>query len=81
MREEKMPFYDLYCAICDKEFNIMASMADKTGRMIPCPECGSTQLETVYNAAPAYIKGGGGAMPSCMNSSACGMACPHSRGH
>jgi len=80
-RNLNMPFYDLYCAACEKEFNIMATMADKTEKLIPCPECGSTQLDTVYNAAPAYIKGGGGSMPSCMNSSACGMSCPHSRGH
>lgn len=66
-----MPFYDLYCAGCDKEFNIMATMADKMERRIPCPECGSTSLETVYNAAPAFIKGGGGAIPECPNSSAC----------
>ena len=76
-----MPFYDLYCAKCDKEFNIMATMADKTERRIQCPECGSTQLESVYNAAPAYIKGGGDAMPTCANSHACGAMCPHTRGH
>jgi len=76
-----MPFYDLYCSICDKEFNIMATMADKTERRIPCPECGSTQLETVYNGAPAYIKSGAGAAPACPNFSACGAGCPHNRGH
>ena len=76
-----MPFYDLHCGECNKEFNIMATIADKTERRIPCPECGSTQLETVYNAAPAYIKSGGNAMPACPNISACGAGCPHSRGH
>jgi len=76
-----MPFYDLHCAICDKEFNIMAKMADKTERRIPCPECGSTQLESVFKAAPAFIKGGGDAAPVCMNNRACGAMCPHSRGH
>jgi len=69
-----MPFYDLYCADCDKEFNIMATMADKMERRIPCPECGSTALETVYSAAPAFIKSGGDAMPACPNSRACGAA-------
>ena len=67
-----MPFYDLYCAACDKEFNIMASMADKTERRIPCPECGATELETVYNSAPAYIKGRGEQAPSCPNAAGCG---------
>jgi len=71
-REVNMPFYDLYCANCDKEFNIMATIADKMERRIPCPECGSTGLETVYNAAPAYIKGGREAMPACPNSQTCG---------
>jgi len=75
-----MPFYDLYCKSCDMEFNIMASMADKTERLIPCPECGSTDMDTVYRSAPAYIKSGGDAMPACANSRACGAACPHSRG-
>ena len=74
-----MPFYDLYCAECDKEFNIMASMADKIARLIPCPECGSLDMETVYSAAPAYIKSGGDNAPVCPNSHACGARCPHSR--
>ena len=73
-----MPFYDLYCAICDKEYSIMASMADKAQRLIPCPECGSTDLKTVYNSAPAYIKGGKEPVAACPNSSACGASCPHS---
>jgi len=66
-----MPFYDLYCSKCDKEHNIMASMADKTNRLIPCPDCGSTDLETIYNAAPAYVKRTGDVAPACPNSSAC----------
>ena len=72
-----MPFYDLRCVKCDKEFNIMASMADKSERRIPCPECGSTDMETVYNFAPAYIKGVGDRIPACPNSHACGARCPH----
>jgi len=71
-----MPFYDLRCTHCDKEFNIMATMADKTERRINCPECGSTDMETVYNSAPAYIKG---AAPECANIGACGASCPHAR--
>jgi len=68
-----MPFYDMYCAQCDKEYNIMASMSDKAARRIPCPECGSLELETVYKSAPAYIKGG---EPACPNIGTCG-GCPH----
>ena len=71
-----MPFYDLYCSNCDKEHNIRATMADKTNRQIPCPDCGSTALETIYNAAPAYIKSA--TQPSCPSSSVCGNSgCRH----
>ena len=74
-----MPFYDLHCTSCDGEFNISASMADKTERRIPCPECGSTDMETVYKSAPFFIKnrGGGDNMPVCANRNVCGMGCPH----
>jgi len=76
-----MPFYDLRCTQCDKEFNIMASMADKTERRIPCPECGSTDMVTVYNSAPAFIRGGGdNNIPACPNMHTCGAGCPHTRG-
>ena len=73
-----MPFYDLRCVHCDKEYNIMATMADKTGRLIPCPDCGSLDLETVYSAAPYYIKGAQAAAQPCQNSHVCGASCPHS---
>jgi len=67
-----MPFYDLRCGSCKKEFNIRATIADKTEHRIPCPECGSTKMETVYKSAPAYIKNSGDNIPSCPNSTACG---------
>jgi len=68
-----MPFYDLRCVDCNKESNIKATMAEKTEHRIPCPECGSTNMETVYKSAPAYIKSSGdAAMPMCPSSSACG---------
>ena len=69
-----MPFYDLYCASCDKEYNIRATMAEKTERSIPCPDCGSTDMETIYKSAPAYIKNSGDSMPACPSSSSCGNA-------
>ena len=76
-----MPFYDLLCKECNQEFNIMASMAEKTDRRIPCPECGSTNMDTVYKSAPYYIKNGGGEpAAACPNIQTCGAACPHSRG-
>lgn len=70
-----MPYYDLHCPICDKEYNISASIADKTEKRIPCPDCGSFELETVYNGAPAYVKSRAGA--ACPNSHVCGGGCPH----
>ena len=30
-----MPFYDLRCPKCDKEFNISASMKEKSEKRIP----------------------------------------------
>ena len=67
-----MPFYDLHCLDCEKESNVKATMAEKTERRIQCPQCGSTNMETVYNSAPAYIKSSGDSMPACPSSSACG---------
>jgi len=31
-----MPFYDLRCPTCEKEYNIYASITDKTEKRIPC---------------------------------------------
>ena len=70
-----MPFYDLYCAGCDKEFNILASVSDKTEKRVPCPECGSAELKTVYKGAPAYIKST--QTQECPNRLACGGGCPN----
>ena len=68
-----MPFYDLYCPKCDKEYNIRATMDDKTNKRIPCPDCGSLELETLYKGAPAYVKG---VKQQCPNANACGSSCP-----
>jgi len=67
-----MPFYDLRCVDCEKESNIKATMDDKTKRLIPCPHCGSTNMETVYKSAPAFIKSSGETMPACPGSNTCG---------
>ena len=67
-----MPFYDLYCKNCDTESNIKATIEEKTKHRIPCPNCGSKKLETVYNSAPAYIKSTGDSAPSCPSRAACG---------
>jgi len=69
-----MPFYDLHCLSCDIESNVKATMAEKTEGRIPCPQCGSTNMETVYKSAPAYIKNSGDPAPSCPGSTTCGNA-------
>ena len=73
-----MPFYDLHCNNCDTESNIMALMADKEARQIPCPECGSTDMDTVYKSAPAYIKSKNSSAPACPHRNVCGSSgCGH----
>jgi len=74
-KEEAMPKYNLYCKDCDKEHSVWASMADKTDGRIPCPDCGKMDLETVFKAPPAYVKGNAAAQ--CPNRSGCGSSCPH----
>ena len=69
-----MPFYDLRCLSCNEESNIRAAMEDKANSRIPCPHCGSTEMETVYMSAPAYIKTSGDSTPVCPSSNACGNA-------
>ena len=70
-----MPFYDLRCSDCKGEYNISASMKEKSEKLIACPDCGSFEMETVFKAAPAVVKG----RPElvCPNSSSCGSACRH----
>ena len=68
-----MPYYDLRCPDCDREYNISATISEKTDRLIPCPDCGSFELETVYKSSPAYIKSRQPAR--CPNSHICGSGC------
>ena len=70
-----MPFYDLRCSECDKEFNISASITEKSEKRIPCPECGSFKLKTIYKGAPAFIKNT--KIPECPNRRVCGNGCRH----
>ena len=71
--EEFMPKYDMYCAACDREYNIRATMTEKAEKRIPCPDCGSYELETRFKAPPAYVKGAA----SCPQVGRCGASCPH----
>jgi putative FmdB family regulatory protein len=65
-----VPFYDLRCPKCSKEYNISASISEKSEKQIPCPDCGSFELETVFKGAPAYIKSM--KTPECPNRGICG---------
>jgi len=71
-----MPFYDLRCPSCEKEFNISASISEKTEKRVPCPECGSYNLETVFKGSPAYIIKSSKAS-KCPNRHSCGGAGCH----
>ena len=71
-----MPFYDLHCAACGGDFNIRASVADKTEKKIVCPECGANRLETIFKPVNILVKSGGEA-PPCPNSHICGAGCRH----
>ena len=70
-----MPYYDLYCPICDKEFNASATITEKTEKRIPCPDCGSFELKTVFKSAPAVIKGKN--KNECPNRHVYGSGCSH----
>ena len=71
-----MPNYDLRCSECGVEFNIRASMSEKSDKRIPCPTCGSCELETIFKAAPAFVKGKN--ETSCPNAKRPGcMGCRH----
>jgi len=67
-----MPFYDLRCKDCDEISNIRATMSEKEEGHIPCPKCGSYNMETHYISAPAYIKSTGEKPPACPSSNTCG---------
>jgi len=70
-----MPFYDLHCPKCNKEYNIFAMMAEKSEKRIPCPDCGSFDLDTVFKGVPAYIKSK--QVSKCPNRHVCGSGCRH----
>ena len=70
-----MPFYDLRCPECEKEYNIYASITDKTEKRIPCPDCGSIDLQTLFKGAPAYTIRS--KTPECPNRHVCDSGCCH----
>ena len=70
-----MPAYDLHCPTCEKTFNTRATMAEKAEKRIPCPTCGSIELETVFKPVAFHVKSE--AAPACPNAHICGAGCHH----
>ena len=74
-----MPFYDLRCKSCGKEFSIKASIAQRSQKEIPCPQCGGRELDPVYRSSPNVILSKSDQPAACPNAARCGGCCPHSR--
>jgi len=70
-----LPNYDLRCMKCNREHNIRVTMAEKSEKRVPCPDCGSFELETIFKTPPAYVKSVG--TVKCPKRGSCGSSCPH----
>ena len=46
-----MPFFDFRCKRCDTVFNVLATNEEREKGLIPCPGCGSRDLERVWEKA------------------------------
>lgn len=69
-----MAYYDLHCADCGKDhFDVSATVAEKTEKLILCPDCGSNRMEKIYNPISIHVKAGESA--KCPNSHICGSGC------
>jgi len=66
-----MPFYDLKCSKCEKQFNIKASISEREQKLIRCPECGSNELEAVFTNVNIILNRTKDA-PQCPNFESCG---------
>lgn len=71
-----MPFYDLKCKRCSKEFNAMASIKDRENNLIKCPDCSGTEHESVYKSVN-IVRSDKSEGPSCPNAHICGCNCRH----
>ncbi|NLC68613.1 MAG: zinc ribbon domain-containing protein [Clostridiaceae bacterium] len=69
-----MPFYDLQCEMCGKEFNIMAKISEREQKRIKCPYCGSNELRAVFKNLN-YMVSRKQDRPVCPNSKSCGARC------
>ena len=51
-----MPFYDFKCSRCELTFNVMATIEEKEKGLIPCPGCGSKDIQRSYDKANISLK-------------------------
>ena len=65
-----MPYYDLKCSCCGSNLNIKASIKEREEKSIKCPQCASTDLETIFSNV--NIVKSRPASPQCPNTSKCG---------
>jgi putative FmdB family regulatory protein len=72
-----MPFYDLRCKNCGKEFNIMAKMSEREQKLIKCPECESNELDPIFSSVNIIQSRKSADMPACPNAHICGSHCGH----
>jgi len=74
-----MPFYDMKCKKCEFEFNVMATIEEKENKLIPCPGCGSKDLERVYTKSNISVKSRAAEATENCKCCSCGSACPNSK--
>lgn len=73
-----MPFYSLICRRCGHSFEKQASIAQRSGRAISCPECGGTDLDPDYSTGKsaairsAAPQGGEAGLSGCPHAAGCG---------
>lgn len=72
-----MPFYDLRCRECGREFNVMAKMSERESRAIKCPECGANELDAVFSSVNIIQSRKTAEAPLCPNVHKCGGCCGH----
>ncbi|NLU52969.1 MAG: zinc ribbon domain-containing protein [Clostridiaceae bacterium] len=72
-----MPYYDLRCSKCGNTFNAKATISQRENRQIPCPQCGSFELEAVFASVNYTVKSSGCDVSSCPQSHRCHAGCCH----
>lgn len=68
-----MPFYNLKCSGCGREFEAYATVTERSEGHIKCPDCGGTSHCGVMDRGASIIikKDAGG----CPHAGKCGCAC------